>query len=159
MEGNPTYQEYYCQALEPIIMRASQPNTAMLLCLTLISIQFSRGQQPTVALPMVAGAAVPLYPPLARAARVEGVVHVSITIDGHRVVSTHVDDGQRLLAAAAEENARTWLFATHTPTSFVVTYSYTLILATAQAHRNNPTVVLRLPTDVEISIPRLPPLD
>ena len=60
-------------------------------------------QDSKVALPMVAGAAVPLYPPLARVARVEGVVHVKITTDGHRVIATQVQDGNKMLAAAAEE--------------------------------------------------------
>jgi Gram-negative bacterial TonB protein C-terminal len=103
-----------------------------------------------VALPMVAGATVPLYPPLARAANVQGVVHVKINTDGHRVSATHVEDGHKLLAAAAEENARTWQFATHEPTTFTVTYHYRLD-AKLKGHPNNPTVVLLLPTDVEIT--------
>jgi len=74
----------------------------------------------------VARAAVPLYPPLARAARVQGVVHLKVTTDGHRVVATHVEDGNKLLADAAEENARTWEFATHDATTFTMTYHYKL---------------------------------
>jgi hypothetical protein len=103
-----------------------------------------------VALPMVAGATVPLYPPLARAANVQGVVHVKITTDGHRVIATHVEDGHKLLATAADENARTWQFATHDPTTFTVTYRYKLD-AKLKGNPNNPTVILRLPTEVEIS--------
>ena len=38
-------------------------------------------QQPRVVLPMVAGGAVPLYPPLARATKVQGVVHLRIVTD------------------------------------------------------------------------------
>jgi hypothetical protein len=115
-------------------------------------------QESKVALPMVAGAAVPLYPPLARVARIEGVVHVKITTDGHRVITAHVEDGHKLLAAAAEENARTWEFATHEPTTFTVTYRYKLD-AKLKGSPNNPTVVLRLPTEVEISTMPAPPLD
>jgi TonB family protein len=99
---------------------------------------------------MVAGASVPLYPPLARAANVQGVVHVKITTDGHGVSAAHVEDGHKLLAAAAEENARTWQFATHEPTTFTVTYHYRLD-AKLKGNPNNPTVILRLPTEVEIS--------
>ncbi len=106
-------------------------------------------QDSKVALPMVAGAAVPLYPPLARAANVQGVVHVKITTDGHRVIATHVKDGHKLLATAADENARTWQFATHDPTTFTVTYHYKLD-AKLKGNPNNPTVILRLPTEVEI---------
>ena len=107
-------------------------------------------QDAKVALPMVAGAAVPLYPPLARAANVEGVVHVKITTDGHCVIATQVEDGHKLLATAAEANARTWEFATHEPTTFTVTYHYKLG-AKLKSNPNNPIVILRLPTDVEIS--------
>lgn len=107
-------------------------------------------QNSKTALPMVAGAAVPLYPPLARAANVQGVVHVTVTTDGHRVIATHVEDGHKLLATAADANARTWEFATHDPTTFTVSYHYKLD-AKLKGNPNNPTVILRLPTEVEIS--------
>jgi len=107
-------------------------------------------QSSKVALPMVTGAKVPFYPPLARAANVQGVVHVKVTTDGHRVIATHVEDGHKLLASAAEENARTWEFATHDPTTFTVTYHYKLD-AKLKGDPDNPTVILRLPTEVEIS--------
>jgi len=107
-------------------------------------------QKSSVALPTVAGAAVPLYPPLARAANVQGLVHVKVTTDGHRVIATHVEDGPKLLATAADENARTWQFATHEPATFTVTYRYRLN-AKLKGNPNNPTVVLRLPTEVEVS--------
>jgi hypothetical protein len=110
----------------------------------------SRAQHSEVALPTVAAAAVPLYPPLARAANVQGVVHLKITTDGHRVIATHVEDGHKLLAAAAEENALTWQFALHEATAFIVTYRYKLD-STLKGDPNNPTVILRLPTEVEIS--------
>lgn len=113
-------------------------------------------QEPKVPLPMVAGAAVPLYPPLARTARIEGVVHLKVTTDGHRVIEAHAEDGHKVLAAAAMDNARTWQFATHTPTTFTVTYLYKL---DAKLQQPNQTVVLRLPTEVEISVPLPPPLD
>lgn len=115
-------------------------------------------QESKVTLPMLAGAAVPLYPPLARVAHVEGIVHVKITTDGHRVITAHSKDGPKLLAAAAEENARTWEFATHEPTTFTITYYYKLD-AKLKGSVNNPTVVLRLPTEVEISTRPAPPLD
>jgi outer membrane biosynthesis protein TonB len=104
------------------------------------------------ALPMVASATVPLYPPLARTANIQGIVHVSVTTDGHQVTSVHAEDGPKLLATAAEDNARTWQFAAHEPTAFVVTYRY--VLETKwKGDSNNPTVVLRLPNEVQISAP------
>jgi hypothetical protein len=115
-------------------------------------------QQSKAPLPAVASAAVPLYPPLARAANVQGVVHVKITTDGHRVIATVVEDGNKLLASAADENARTWQFSTHEPTTFTVTYRYKLE-AKLGGSPNNPTVVLRLPTEVEVASLPMPPLD
>jgi outer membrane biosynthesis protein TonB len=108
-------------------------------------------QQSGVALPMVASAQVPLYPPLARVANVEGVVHVKVTTDGHRVVSTQVEDGNKLLAAAAEVNAKTWQFSLHEPVTFTVTYTYKLLTTEWKGNPNNPIVVLRFPTEVEVA--------
>ena len=102
---------------------------------------------------MVASAQVPLYPPVARRSNVEGVVHLNVTTDGHRVVSTHVEDGHKLLAAAAENNAKTWEFSLHEPVTFTVTYSFKL-LTDWKGDPNNPMVVLRFPTEVEVSTRR-----
>ena len=129
------------------------------LVLMVTTLAFSAvAQGPKVALPMVAGAAVPLYPPVARHANIEGVVHVTITTDGHRVIATHAEDGHKLLAAAAEENVRTWQFATHEPTTFSVTYSYKLV-DKWNGDPNNPDVLLRLPTEVEVSSRRWSTVD
>jgi hypothetical protein len=103
---------------------------------------------------MVASAQVPLYPAVARLANVEGVVHLKLTTDGHRVVSTQVEDGHKLLAPLAEENARTWQFSLHEPTTFAVTYTYKLV-DDWKGDSNNPTVVLKLPTEVEVSTRRV----
>jgi len=104
---------------------------------------------------MVASAQVPLYPPVARLANVEGVVHLKVTTDGHHVVSTQVEDGHRLLAALAEENVRTWQFSLHEPTTFTVTYVYKLVTKW-EGDPNNPAVILRFPTNVEVSTRRWP---
>lgn len=128
---------------------------ASTLLTVLISATTLAGQEPKAALPRVVAIEVPFYPPLARVAHVEGVVHIKITTDGHRVVATHVEDGHKLLAAAAEQNARTWQFATHEPTTFTLTYKYKL-LTEWTGDPESPTVVLRLPTEVEVSIRRWP---
>jgi hypothetical protein len=112
-------------------------------------------QQAHVALPMVASAQVPLYPPTARVANVEGVVHLKATTDGHHVISIQVEDGHKLLADFAEENLRTWQFSPHEPTTFTVTYSYKLVTDVDPA-RNNPRVILDLPTAVEVDALRWP---
>lgn len=117
-------------------------------------------QQSRNILPMIAGGSVPLYPPLARAANVQGDVHISIGTDGAKVITAQVKDGHRLLSVAAEENVRTWQFSKHDPTSFTVTYRYRIDPA---ADPNNPTVKIRFPIEVEVSMAPLvlsdPPSD
>jgi TonB-like protein len=118
-------------------------------------IQESQVQQSKVALPRVSAAGVPLYPLQAYISNIEGVVRLKITTDGHRVVDTHVEDGHKLLASAAEENVRTWQFQVHEPTTFTVTYRYKLV-TNWKGDPYNPAVVLRLPTEVEVSTRRSP---
>jgi hypothetical protein len=113
------------------------------------------GRRSSVSLPIVAAAQVPLYPAVARVSNVEGKVHLKVTTDGNRVVSTQIEDGHKLLADSAEENVRTWQYSLHEPTTFSVTYSYKLV-ENWPGDLNNPAVVLRFPTEVEVSRSRWP---
>jgi TonB-like protein len=110
----------------------------------------AKGQEARQALPTVITIAVPIYPAVARAAHVEGVVHLKISTDGHRVTTVEVQDGTKLLAVPAQDNVKTWQFSPHDPTTFVVTYRYKLV-AQAKGDTSIPSVLLRLPTDVEVS--------
>ena len=105
------------------------------------------GDEPTIALPMVSAAPVPLYPRIARAANMQGVVHVKVRTDGYRVVEAHAEEKLMPLTTAAEENAKNWEFSMHTPVTFTITYRYKL---TDECNPNNPTVTLHLPTEVEV---------
>ena len=143
-------------------MKSDTPNLFLLtasLALVLVSIVFPTAvaQESKIALPRVAGAAVPLYPPLARRTQVQGIVHVKITTDGQHAVTAYAEDGPKLLAAAAEENGRTWQFATHEATTFTVTYHYKLVPG-MKGDPENPEVVLRLPTEVEVRMLPAPPI-
>jgi hypothetical protein len=109
---------------------------------------FGAAQQ-KIALPMVNFAEVPFYPPLARAGNVSGVLHVVVTTDGHRVVTAHAQGGHKWLRDAAEKNAMSWQFTTHEPTTFTVTYVYKLV-DDLEPQPNNPRVIIRFPTDVEV---------
>jgi hypothetical protein len=104
---------------------------------------------------MVSSAQVPLYPAVARLANVEGAVHLKVTTDGHRVISTQVEDGHKLLAAPTEENVRTWQFSIHEPTTFTVTFIYKLV-TDLEPIQNNPRIILNLPTKVEVDALRWP---
>ena len=108
------------------------------------------GQQHREALPCVVTIAVPTYPPLARAAHVQGVVHMKITTDGQRVTTAEVLDGPKVLAVPAQDNVQTWHFSPHDPTTFTVIYNFKL-LAGGKGNTATPSVVLKLPAEVEVS--------
>jgi hypothetical protein len=126
----------------------SQPLSKLLVLLA-VFLGAAVAQPPKAVLPMFAGGAVPLYPPVARATKVQGIVHLKVVTDGTKVVMAHAEDGHRLLASASEENVRTWVFSKHEPTSFTVTFRYRLDV---HADPNNPTVTLRFPTEVDVSM-------
>jgi hypothetical protein len=108
------------------------------------------GQDPIRAWPRVVRAGIPFYPPLAQATHVYGTVHVRVTTDGQNIVATHVEDGPKLLVDATEKNIQSWELSKHEPTSFVVTFVYKL-KDDSKSNPNGPTIVLRMPTEVEVS--------
>jgi hypothetical protein len=129
--------------------------SAGVLTILVLATWTTGAQRNRVALPMVASAQVPLYPPSARLANVEGTVQLNVTTDGHHVVSIQVASGYKLLSDSAEGNLRTWEFTPHEPTSFKVTYTYKLV-SDLDPIQNNPRVILNLPTAVEVDALRWP---
>ena len=91
--------------------------------------------------PVVIGGELPVYPPLARMARVEGDVKLDVATDGERVVAAKAE-GHPLFVKAAEEYVKSWTFAKHTPTTFVTNFSFCLTGWTGcrRADGNNPVV-------------------
>lgn len=111
-------------------------------------------------LPNVLRASVPFYPRMSQAAHIEGVVRLRVSTDGNRVASVEVQSGQPMLAQAAQDNVKTWRFQTHSPTTFEATFHYKLLPSKCDAECNcdsveKPSVLLRLPTDVEVSAKEL----
>jgi outer membrane biosynthesis protein TonB len=84
-------------------------------------------QQAAGTLPEVTDHATPVYPPLARQARIQGRVHLQITTDGHAVIDVASKDGHPLLAGQAEANVRTWKFVDHVPGTFEVTFKFGIL--------------------------------
>jgi TonB family protein len=81
-------------------------------------------QDPGESLPKLISHADAQYPPIARTARIMGDVVVKIITDGQLVVEAKAESGPPLLQNAAEDNAKTWKFAPHTPGTFRVTYRF-----------------------------------
>jgi TonB-like protein len=66
----------------------------------------------------------PVYPMLARQARVQGDVVVQIRTDGESVVEAKAESGPEMLRKASEDSAIAWKFVAHTPGTFHVTFRY-----------------------------------
>jgi hypothetical protein len=111
----------------------------------------ARGRQVGHALPIVVAMAPPTFPVFARLAHIQGVVRLKVTTDGQRVTNAQ-EQGKAspLLAGLAEKNVRTWQFEPGDPTTFTVTYTYSLV-AYRISGADSTSITLRLPTDVEIS--------
>jgi TonB family protein len=101
-------------------------------------------------LPVVKAAETPIYPALARAARIEGTVLLKVKTDGQVVVTVEAKDGHKMLREAAEQNVRTWRFYPHTPTSFEVSFVYRIGKLEVEGWSNS-TVVMEFPTKVEVT--------
>ena len=101
-------------------------------------------------LPMVIAGKMPLYPIMARAARVQGTVKIRVTTNGKKVTSLEVESGPAMLVKFAKENILTWEFAGHKPATFVTTFQY-VIEEPAQCEYSNGDSVLKLPLEIRIS--------
>lgn len=102
-------------------------------------------------LPLPSGGSILFYPPLARITNTEGVVPVKITTDGHKVIEAKAESGPKLLIEAAEQNAMQLEFRIHEPTSYTMIYRFRL---DDEGDPNNSIVILKLPSEVIISIRR-----
>lgn len=106
-------------------MKLAQAVFALLLLAVLMPCAIAQGLQRP--LPNVVEHADPIYPPLARQAWISGDVLVRFATDGQSVTSAEAETGHPLLRSAAEQNVRTWKFASHEPGTFHVTFRYEVL--------------------------------
>ncbi len=101
-------------------------------------------------------AALPKYPPIAKAAHITGKVVVRVTVEHGVVVKTDVlskpdvASGQRLLESPTVESLKTWRFAAQVTDSFTVTYTYE-ISGTETDEPTNAKVEILPSLDVKIA--------
>jgi hypothetical protein len=119
-----------------------------MLCIAAVAAK-AQGPQTEATLPVVKAADMPLYPHLARIARIEGTVRLQVWTDGNSVVKVQRSGAHKLLMDAAEENLKTWRFYPHKATSFDVVFVYGLDKEEVSGWVN-PSIVMHLPTRVEI---------
>ena len=89
-------------------------------------------------------AEVPMYPQLARTARISGTVEVQVTVKDGKVVNTEVKSGPRILATATVENIHSWHFYPLVNATFATRFVYQLETKKA-LDPQNPRVELQLP--------------
>jgi hypothetical protein len=127
---------------------------AMILLLSVFKLY---SQQKNQSLPRVVSAGIPLYPPFARVASIQGVVALRVSTDGKHVVTFNSESGPPLLLQASKENVKTWEFEPHQPTSFDVRFIYKLSPSPPcetefdRSDPKNQSVLLQLPINVELT--------
>jgi hypothetical protein len=73
----------------------------------------SPAQTSEQALPVVIDGKMPIYPVMARCARIQGVVTVKVTTDGKKVTALGEGSGPPMLVKFVKENISTWEFLQH----------------------------------------------
>jgi hypothetical protein len=106
-------------------------------------------------LPDVIGAAVPLYPPLARAAKVQGTVILTVLVEGGKVQATKLVSGHPMLSQAAQSNLETWKLVSMPARTFSVTYLYKL----NDRCKGSPSITANFPTEVTVCSKTSPPIN
>jgi hypothetical protein len=88
--------------------------------------------------PLLVHAEIPLYPPLALAARLSGTVRAKVQVSKGAVVNTETDSSAHaILVNAAEKNVKTWQFASDANARFELTYIYQLETHEADSPENS----------------------
>ena len=115
----------------------------------LLSSQLAMAQQ-LREYPLVLRADAPVYPPLARMAKITGKIEAEFTIKGGEVVAAEAKTGHPLLVKATTENVRSWHFAPEANGTFTATFVYELH-GSATANMQNAKVEMQLPAFVRIT--------
>lgn len=102
--------------------------------------------------PAPVSAELPKYPPLAWNLGLAGVVRVEVTVSKGMVVCTRLLSGDRLLAAGAEGDIKSWRFPETTNAVFSTTFTYELERRPSGANRGT-THILDLPATVTLRAP------
>ena len=100
--------------------------------------------------PFFAQGEIPLYPTVAKTARLSGNVKVQVTVRDGSIVTTDTISGDPLLASATLANIKTWQFFKGTNTIFTTTFMYQLEKEETP-EPSNPRIELDLPVLVKIT--------
>lgn len=134
---------------------------AMILSIAMISFISPLPDSGLAVPPTVIAADVPQYPREAAKAGITGAVPISVTTDGHKVISVRLmnqQPGVSTLGETAVRNVRSWRFAAHEATTFETTFRYQIVDRPCQSlgRDTHAAAVIHFPTDVEIFAERDP---
>jgi hypothetical protein len=124
---------------------------AGLIGISLLAVLAAGQTAPRAAAPAVAileEAALPTYPPIAKAAHITGVVMVRVTVKAGSVVETEVTSkptmasGGRFLEFATLNNLKTWRFAATVNDAFTVSFRYEMAGTETEEPTNDKVEVL-----------------
>ena len=94
---------------------------------------------------------IPLYPGMAKVARIGGTVRVKVTVNHGEVTNTSVLSGAApILEDAATSNIKTWKFLPDLTTTFVTTFVY-VIDKHETSSPENPLIEMKLPKLVKLT--------
>jgi hypothetical protein len=128
----------------------------LFLCLVVIGDQRMPAQKAHV-YPLVLRLDAPVYPPLARVARVQGRVQATFTVKGGAVLDVEAKSGRPLLVDATIKNIKSWCFSPDAEGTFTTTFEYR-IKGRAAWTGENPVLEMQLPGLVRITVTPLPPI-
>ena len=93
---------------------------------------------------------LPLYPAVAKTARLSGSVQVLVIVKDGEVTGAEAISGNPLLVSPTIKNIKTWKFVKSVNATFTTTFQYRLEEAEAP-EPSNPKIELELPTLVKIT--------
>jgi hypothetical protein len=95
---------------------------------------------------------LPVYPALAKTARITGVVQVRVIVEKGEVVGTETISGHPLLVTATIDNIKSWKFDKTVSTTFATSFIYRLDgESEGTKEPSNPKLELELPSSAKIT--------
>ena len=129
-----------------------EKKVVLLLLVALFAVQAIKAQETrSPQYLLVVQGQMPLYPVVAKTARVSGSVRLQVTVKDGEVVAAQVTSGNPLLASPTVANVKTWKFYKTVSATFTTTFTYQLEKEEAPEASNPTTIELELPTLVKIT--------
>jgi hypothetical protein len=130
-----------------------KPAFILILIAILVAAPHISGQGKDVAqYPLLVHGDLPVYPALAKSARITSTVQMRVIVENGDVVGTQTISGHLLLVTAASDNIKSWKFDKTVRTTFATTFIYGMDGESERTKEpSNPTLELKLPSLAKIT--------